>query len=252
MSPALPRAFLARPLAHRGLHDRAAGVIENSRAAAEAAIEAGYGIELDLQLSADGEAMVFHDDELNRLTGETGPVRERTARELSRIRLAGSEETIPTLAEFLSLVGGRAPLLVEAKDQSLTMGPVDGRLERRAARLLSAYDGENAVMSFNPHSVALFRDAAPEIPRGRTTCSFKEEYWSGLAPARRAELARMDDLDALGCGFISHQHNDLGDDEVARVKAKGLPILCWTIRSPEAEAAARRVADNVTFEGYRA
>ncbi len=252
MIPALPRAFLERPLAHRGLHDRAAGVIENSRAAAEAAIAAGYGIELDLQLSADGEAMVFHDDDLNRLTGETGPVRERTARELSRIRLTGSDETIPTLAEFLSLVGRRAPLLVEAKDQSLVMGPVDGRLERRAARLLSAYDGEKAVMSFNPHSVALFRDAAPAIPRGRTTCSFREDYWSGLAPERRAELARMDDLDALGCGFISHQHNDLGDEEVARVKTTGLPILCWTIRSPEAEAAARRVADNITFEGYRA
>ena len=138
MRAPLDPAFLTTPIAHRGLHDRAAGVIENSRAAVSAAVEAGYGIEIDLQLSADGEAMVFHDDELFRLTGESGPVRDRTAAALGAIELEGGGETIPTLAEILALVAGRAPLLIEAKDQSLTLTEVEGRLERRAAALLAA------------------------------------------------------------------------------------------------------------------
>ncbi|QIE56956.1 phosphodiesterase [Pikeienuella piscinae] len=250
--PALPAVFLALPLAHRGLHDRAAGVIENSRVAFEAAIRGGYGIELDLQLSADGEAMVFHDDDLDRLTEAEGPVGLRSATELGEIRLGEGDETIPTLTEVLSLVAGRVPLLVEIKDQSRAMASVDGRLERRAAALLSAYDGPAALMSFNPHSVTECRGAAPEIPRGRTTCAFAEGPWGRLPAARRAALARLDDLDALGCSFISHQHDDLRSDAVAKVKASGRPVLAWTIRSREEEEAARAVADNITFEGYAA
>lgn len=250
--PTLPPVFLDRPLAHRGLHDRARGIVENSRAAFRAAIDRGYGIELDLQLSADGEAMAFHDDTLARLTGQEGMVRERTARELGRIELLDGGETIPTLAEVLSLVAGRVPLLIEAKDQSLNLGEVDGRLERRAARLLAAYDGPAALMSFNPHSVAAMAAAGPDIPRGRVTCSFDAAHWPDVPADRREAARRLDDLDALGASFISHQRNDLGDDEVARVKASGRPVLCWTIRSAEEEAAARRVADNVTFEGYLA
>ncbi len=250
--PTLDPRFLTTPIAHRGLHDRAAGVIENSRAAAAAAVDAGYGVEIDLQLSADGEAMVFHDDELMRLTGRSGPVSARTAAELGAIPLAGSapEETIPTLAEILAIVAGRAPLLIEAKDQSRRLEAVEGRLERRAAELLAGYEGPVAVMSFNPASVARFRDAAPAVPRGRTTDAFTAEDWPGAAPERLAALARIDDLDALGASFISHDHKDL--DAARKVKAIPMPVLCWTIRSPEAERAARRIADNVTFEGYRA
>ncbi|MEL6794424.1 MAG: glycerophosphodiester phosphodiesterase family protein, partial [Pseudomonadota bacterium] len=207
--PPLDPAFLTAPIAHRGLHDRAAGVIENSRAAVAAAVEAGYGIEIDLQLSADGEAMVFHDDELTRLTAERGPVRDRTAIELRRIDLDGGDEGIPTLAEILDIVRGAVPLLIEAKDQSLTLTEVDGRLERRAARLLAAYDGPIGLMSFNPHSVVHFRDAAPDTPRGRVTCAFTEKYWSNVAPERRAELARIDDLETLGASFISHQRSQI-------------------------------------------
>lgn len=252
IEPTLPAVFLALPLAHRGLHGRASGVIENSRAAFAAAIRGGYGIELDLQLSADGEAMVFHDDDLARLTGAEGRVGARSAIELGALGLTGGDEAIPTLAEVLSLVAGRVPLLVEVKDQSRAMAPVDGRLERRAAALLGAYDGPAALMSFNPHSVAECRDAAPEIPRGRTTCGFAEGDWRRLPAGRRAALARLDDLDALGCSFISHQHDDLGSDAVAKVKAVGRPVLAWTIRSREEETAARAVADNITFEGYPA
>lgn len=249
-----PDFLTARPFAHRGLHDKAAGVIENSRAAIEAAAAAGYGVELDVQMSADGEAMVFHDYELQRLTGRDGFARLTTARDLGLTPLSGAADGAgaPTLAEALALIGGRVPALVEIKDQHLALGPLDGRLERRVARTLAAYPGAAAVMSFNPHSVALMAELAPDLPRGRVTCSFGEEDWAMVPAARRAALGKIDDLDALGACFISHQWDELETPPVAAVKQSGRAVLCWTIRSEEEEARARRVADNVTFEGYRA
>ncbi|PWE32649.1 phosphodiesterase [Maritimibacter sp. 55A14] len=252
MTP-LPAPFLRLPLAHRGLHDRAAGVIENSPAAIEAAIAAGYGIEIDLQLSRDGQAVVYHDYALHRLTGETGPVRQRDALDLGRIALAGSArtETIPTFAEVLALVAGRAPLLVEIKDQDGALGPDTGTLERAAARDLRNYAGPAAVMSFNPYAVAAFGAAAPDVPRGLTTSAFRPEDWRLLPVARAAALRGIPDFDRVGATFISHEAADLARPRVAALKKTGAAILCWTVRSPQTEAEARRVAHNITFEGYR-
>jgi glycerophosphoryl diester phosphodiesterase len=249
-SPELPAAFLGPPIAHRGLHDRAGGIVENSRAAAEAAIAAGYGIELDVQMTADGEAVVFHDDAMPRLTGAPGLVRDYTAAALGRVGLKDADETVPTLAEFLALVAGRAPLLVEIKDQDGALGPDVGPLEARVAELLARYDGPVAVMSFNPYSVAALAEVAPRRPRGLTTCAFDSADWS-LPDYRRAELAALTDAERTGAAFVSHDRRDLANPAVGRLKAEGLPILTWTVRSPAEEAAARRVADNITFEGYR-
>jgi glycerophosphoryl diester phosphodiesterase len=249
-SPELPAAFLGPPIAHRGLHDRACGIVENTRAAAEAAIAAGYGIELDVQMTADGEAVVFHDDAMPRLTGAPGLVRDYTAAALGGIALKDADETVPTLGEFLALVAGRAPLLVEIKDQDGALGPDVGRLEARVAALLSGYPGAAALMSFNPHSVAAFATLAPDRPRGLTTCAFDTADWS-LPDYRRAELAALLDAERTGAAFVSHDCKDLDNPALARLKAEGLPILTWTVRSPEQEAEARRIADNVTFEGYR-
>ncbi|MEL7117196.1 MAG: glycerophosphodiester phosphodiesterase family protein, partial [Pseudomonadota bacterium] len=166
----LPQVFLDRPLAHRGLHGQ--GRPENTRAACVAAIEAGYGIELDLQLSRDGVAMVFHDETLDRLTDTTGPVADRTAAALGQIRIAGTDQTIPTLADVLDLVGGAAPLLIELKDQDGALGDVGGTLEAATARTLESYNGDVALMSFNPNSVVRLAVLAPHIPRGLTTCDF--------------------------------------------------------------------------------
>ncbi len=201
-SPDLPAAFLTRPLAHRGLHDRAAGVIENSRAAVRAAIAAGYGIEIDIQRAADGEAMVFHDDEMPRLTGQPGLVRDYGARDLGRMVLTGSAggETIPTLAEILAIVAGQAPLLVEIKDQDGALGPGVGALEARIAALVAGYDGPLAFMSFNPHSVAAIGEAAPDRPRGLTTCDF-EDGEASLPDYRRAELEQLSDAERVGRGL---------------------------------------------------
>lgn len=248
----LPEAFLARPIAHRAYHDRAAGRPENSRAAVRAAVAAGYGIEIDLQPSADGVAMVFHDYDLRRLTGEPGALRARSAAELGALPLLGGEEGIPTLAEVLEIVAGRVPLLIEVKDQDGAMGPDVGALEDAAAAALRGYAGPVALMSFNPHSVAALGRAAPHRPRGLTTSSYRAEDWPLLPPAVRDRLRDIPDLAATGASFISHEAADLDRPRVAEIRAQGLPVLCWTIRSPEAEATARRVAQNITFEGYAA
>jgi glycerophosphoryl diester phosphodiesterase len=248
----LPEVFLRLPLAHRALHDRAVGRIENSPSAVKAAVAAGYGIEVDLQLSADGVPMVFHDEVLDRLTDESGPVNARTAATLQGIRLKGSTDTIPTLSQVLDLIGGRVPLLIELKDQTLTMGETDRRLEAATAAALRGYTGPVALMSFNPASVAHMARLAPDLPRGITTSAYDPEDWAPLPPATCDRLRDIPDFDATQSSFISHEAADLPRARVAELKAKGAVILCWTIRSPEAEATARQVADNVTFEGYAA
>lgn len=248
----LPEAFLTTPIAHRAYHDRAAGRPENSPAAFRAAIEAGYAIETDIQPSADGVPMVFHDYDLKRLTGIAGRIRGRTAAELGRIRLLDAEDGIPTLAGILALVAGRAPLLIEIKDQDGRMGPEVGPLERAVAALLDGYGGPVALMSFNPHSVAALAEAAPDRPRGLTTSAYTAEDWPLLPADVRDRLRDIPDYDRVGASFISHEAADLDRPRVAALKAKGAAVLTWTIRSPEAEAEARRIARNVTFERYAA
>ena len=248
----LPESFLRLPIAHRALHDRTAGRIENSPAAIRAAVAAGYAIEVDLQLSRDGVAMVFHDEELDRLTDETGPVNARSAEDLGRIRLKDSADRIPTLAQVLALIDGRVPLLIEIKDQTLSMGPTDGRLEAATARALTGYRGDVAVMSFNPDSIAHMARLAPQLPRGITTSAYDPDDWAPLPPATCDRLRAIPDYDPTLASFISHEAADLARPRVAELKAQGAAVLCWTIRSPEAEAQARAVAGNVTFEGYAA
>lgn len=249
---ALPQAFLMRPLAHRAWHDLAAGRPENSRAAVRAAVAAGYGIEVDIQPSSDGVPMVFHDYDLRRLTGQPGRTRGRTAAELGGLPLLGGHEGIPTLAEILSLVAGQVPLLIEIKDQDGAMGPAVGDLEQAVADVLAGYAGPVALMSFNPHAVAALARAAPALPRGLTTSAFRAPDWPLLPAPVRDRLRDIPDIDPTGSSFISHEAGDLDRPRVAALKAEGIRILCWTIRSPGAEAAARRIAENVTFEHYPA
>lgn len=246
----LPAAFLTHPIAHRALHDRAAGRIENSASAIRAAVAAGYAIEVDVQLTADGQAVVFHDDDLPRLTDATGRVCEHTAAALSQIPLRGGTDTIPTLAQVCALVAGAVPLLVEIKDQDGALGPNVGPLERAVADVLAEYSGPLAVMSFNPHSIAQMAQLAPNLPRGLTTCAFDARDVAGLPAAQRQQLRDIAMFDAVGASFISHHANDLAAAPVAALQARGVPVLCWTIRSPAQEAAARNVAANITFEGY--
>ncbi|UWR30269.1 phosphodiesterase [Sulfitobacter sp. W002] len=245
----LPAAFLDIPLAHRALHDLSAGRPENSRAAVRAAVDAGVGIEIDLQLSADNKAMVFHDYALERLTPERGAVRLREASALAAIPLKGGDEGIPTLEEILDLIAGRVPLLVEFKDQDGAMGPDVGPLETAAAELLGRYRGDLAVMSFNPHSVRALARLLPDVPRGLTTSAYRPDEWP-LPAATCDRLRGIPDYADTGSCFISHEADDLNRPRVAELKADGAAVLCWTIRSQAEEDIARQVAQNVTFEGY--
>lgn len=245
----LPPAFLSIPLAHRALHDVELGRPENALAAIRAAVQAGYGIEIDIQPSADGVAMVFHDYALERLMDETGPISARSAAELAQVSLIGGGH-VPRLSEVLALVDGRVPLLIEVKDQDGAMGPDVGPLEAAIARDLAGYTGDVAVMSFNPHSVASFAHHAPDVPRGLTTCAFDSAHWPLVPAARRSQLAEIPDFVAVGASFISHGMRDLSMQRVAELKARDVPVLCWTVRSPREEAEARKVADNITFESY--
>jgi glycerophosphoryl diester phosphodiesterase len=248
----LPAVFLGAPIAHRGYHKLRDGRPENTLAAVRAAMEAGYGIEIDVQPSADGVAMVFHDDELTRLTGAAGPVTARTAAELAALPVLGTAEPVPRLTEVLAEVAGKVPLVIEIKDQSHRLAPVDGRLEAAVAADLAGYAGPVAVMSFNPHSVAHMARLAPEVPRGIVTCSYREDWWEGLAKAERARLRPVPDYGPTGSCFISHAHLDLTSPHVKALKRQGAAVLCWTIKSRADEARARLIADNVTFEGYAA
>lgn len=238
----LPPAFLARPLAHRGLHDARAGRIENSLSAFRAAAEAGCGIELDVQLSRDGVAVVHHDATLDRLTGRTGPIRDLTAEELACLPLGGTEDRIENLTTVLDAIGDRVPVLVEIKSDG------GGAIAGAVAEAVEGRGGV-AVMSFDPACIARIAELAPRIPRGLTTCAFQGPD-APRDPKTRARLAAIADYEAVDACFVSHDHADIGNPRLLELKAGGAAILCWTIRSPETERAARRIADNITFEGY--
>lgn len=247
----LPKCFYDRPFAHRALHDVKKGRPENSRAAIKAAIAAGYGIELDVQLTADADAVVFHDSGLTRLTGQQGFVRQKTAADLAQIGLIGGDEGVPDLAEVLELVAGQVPLLIEIKDQDGDMGPAVGELEQATASALKSYAGAAAVMSFNPHSVGAMADLCPGIPRGIVTSAYRPDEWM-LKPDTCTRLRDIPDYERVGACFISHEVDDLDRPRVAELKAGGAMICCWTVTSEAQEIEARKTADNITFEGYLA
>ena len=249
--PALDPAFLKTPIAHRALHDASKGVFENCRSAIIAAIEHGYAIEIDLQLSADGRAMVFHDDTLDRLTDKRGDVSDYTAAELSRIKVGSGQDVIEPLEDILRLIDGRVPLLIELKDQSRQLSQTDGRLEQATIYALSLYHGLVAVMSFNPHMIATMAKLSSNLPLGLTTGSFMDPSW-GINAERIEHLSQIADFDPKRYSFVSQFALELAAPCIQTLKERGAAIFTWTIRSPEAEAVARQTVDNITFEGYLA
>jgi glycerophosphoryl diester phosphodiesterase len=248
----LPPVFFDRPFAHRALHDVTAGRAENSTKSIAAAIATGYGIEIDLQLSSDGVPMVFHDYDLARLSLGIGPVAQQTAAQLNAITLRHDGGGIPTLEQVLEQVQGQVPLLIEFKDQDGQMGPNVGSLGSAAAALLRDYAGPFAVMSFNPHAVGELQHLLPNAPRGIVTDPYRAADWPTLPAAVCDHLRDILDYQLTGSCFISHNQSDLDAAPVAAVKSAGAAILCWTVKSAEIEGRARKVADNITFEGYLA
>jgi len=244
-----PDWLLARPIAHRGLHDRAMGIPENTIAAAEAAIAGGYAIECDVQASADGEAMVFHDEALGRLTGESDPVRARSTADLARLRVACSEERIPTLPEFLSRIAGRTPLIVEVK----TRFDGDLALARRVAESVAAYDGPVAIKSFDPRIVGALAALVPERPRGIVAERSQDDpAYAALQPSVRRALAELLHLHESRPTFVSWRVDDLpgGPPYLCRLLGR-MPVMTWTVRTDAQRALAREHADQMIFEGFR-
>ena len=249
--PALDPAFLKTPITHRALHDASKGAYENCRSAVVAAIEHEYAIEIDLQLSADGRAMVFHDETLDRLTDKRGDVSDYTAAELSRIKVGSGQDVIEPLEDILRLIDGRVPLLIELKDQSRQLSQTDGRLEQATIDALSLYHGPVAVMSFNPYMIENLAKLSSDLPLGLTTGSFMDPSW-GIDAERIAHLSQITDFDPKRHSFVSHFALELAAPCIQTLKEQGTVIFTWTIRSPEAEAIARQTVDNITFEGYLA
>lgn len=196
--------------------------------------------------------MVFHDAVLDRMTNASGTVADHTVAELDALSLNGGNGAgIPTLAEILQIVGARVPLLIELKDQTGALGPGPLTLEPGVARLLQAYAGPVAVMSFNPEMIGSLAERAPEVPRGLTTSAFGHIAWPHLPRDRARHLADIADADPVGAAFISHDRRDLAAPAVVAQRRANRAVLCWTIRGAAEEAAARRYADQITFEGYR-
>jgi glycerophosphoryl diester phosphodiesterase len=246
---AAPRWLTARPFAHRGLHDAAAGVIENTASAFTAAIDGRYGIECDVQVSADGEAMVFHDDSLGRLTEGNDLLASRTARDLKAVRFRATGNRMLTLAELADLVAGRVPLLVEIKSRF----DADHRLAQRVAGVLGSYAGPAAAMSFDPTVVTTLRSTAPGLIRGIVA---EERYdhpgWHRLSPLQRWRLAHLLHVGSTRPHFVAYAIRDLPAPAplIAR-RLFGLPLLAWTVRSSEERRRAAAHADQIIFEGWR-
>ena len=238
----------ARPVAHRGLHEAARGVVENTASAFKAAVAAGFGIECDVQLSRDGEAMVHHDFELGRLTIGSGPLAALTAAELRIVDFRDSADHMLTLSELCALVAGRVPILVEIKSRF----DGDMRLSRRVADVLAGYSGPAAAMSFDPEPIALLREIAPGLTRGIVAeRHYRHAEWSAMTPAQRWTLAFLLHAPRTRPHFIAWAVRDLPSPApfIAR-HVFGLPLLTWTVRSPEDRQRAARWADQAIFEGF--
>jgi glycerophosphoryl diester phosphodiesterase len=243
-----PDWLTARPVAHRGLHDAARGIIENMPAAAEAAIAGNFTIECDIQLTADGEAMVHHDDALGRLTEGSGLLLTRTAAELKAIRFKDTDERMMSLSDLCTLVAGRVPLLVEVKSHF----DGDRKLVKRMAEVLSSYSGPVVGMSFDPDQVLALREIMPRLHRGITAQrTYDDAYWAKLTPAQRDSMLFLRHGFRTEPHFVAYWVNQLPAPApwIAR-NLFGCPLLAWTVRTPDQRTKAARYADQMIFEGF--
>lgn len=242
----MPDWLTARPVAHRGLHDAAAGVIENTQSAFRAAVAGNYAIECDLQISADGEAMVYHDDALGRLTEGTAKLAAASAAELKRVRFKSTADRMLSLGELCDLAAGRVALFLELKSR------FDGdlRLAERTANVLANYQGPVAVMSFDPEPMTLLKGRAPGLVRGLTA----QRRDGGNPGNKESEHGGRYVRHALAAGlqFLAYRVSDLPSPlPFIMHRVLRLPLLTWTVRTAEDRARAARWADQMIFEGFR-
>ena len=243
-----PDWLTARPIAHRGLHDRARGIIENMPAAAQAAVSGNFGIECDIQLTADGEAMVHHDDALGRLTEGTGALLGMTSGQLRAVKFKDTSERMMSLGDLCALVAGRVPLVIEVKSHF----DGDRTLVTRMSEVLASYSGPVAGMSFDPDQVLALRETMPALPRGIIAeRTYDEADWPQATLAQRQSMLHLRHAFRTRPHFVAFWIDDLPAPApwIAR-NVFGLPLLTWTVRTPEQRATATRYADQMIFEGF--
>jgi glycerophosphoryl diester phosphodiesterase len=243
-----PDWLTARPVAHRGLHDSDRGIIENMPAAAAAAVARNFAIECDIQLTADGEAMVHHDDALGRLTEGSGALLGKTSAELKRVTFKDTPEKMMSLGDLCTLVAGRVPLLIEVKSHF----DGDRKLVARMAEVLASYDGPAVGMSFDPDQVLALRELLPSRPRGVVSeREYTEADWPEATPAQRRGMLHLRHAFRTRPHFVAWSVDELpaAAPWIAR-NIFGCPLLTWTVSTPEQRAVAARHADQMIFEGF--
>ncbi len=243
-----PSWLTARPVAHRGLHDRAKGIIENTTSAVAAAVAGGFGIEVDLQLTQDGEAMVHHDDSLGRLTEGSGKLVEMTAAQLKQTAFRDTADRMMTLSDLCTLVAGRVPLVLEVKSRFTG----DRVLVSRIAQVLSSYSGPVVAMSFDPDQLVALKELAPSLPRGIVAQrTYTDGYWTQLSEAQRHQMTALRHAFQTQPHFVAYWIDQLPAPApwIAR-NVFGCPLLSWTVRTPEQRARVARFADQMIFEGF--
>ena len=238
--------LVAKPIAHRGLHNEAIGLVENCQRSFEAAIAQGFSIECDIQLTADGQAVVFHDDEVDRVLGGTGKVKHFTVRELKATAFKQGKDKVQTLEELLEQVAGRTTLVIEIK----SLWDDDFTLTDYAVNVLSFYNGPYALMSFDPDLIARVAATAPYTVRGITADRVIDPYYNPLPVAKRIAMQNFSHLPQTRPHFVSFDFSQLPFQPITEFREAGHPIITWTIRSTEQAAAARRWCDQITFENF--
>jgi glycerophosphoryl diester phosphodiesterase len=224
------------PIAHRGLHDLNNKRWENTLSAFDAAASAGFAIECDVHLSADGKPVVFHDGMLDRLIGQQGNIDELTAEQAGKLHVGGTKDHIPTLAEALRLIAGRVPIVIELKGVE---GRDDG-LVKAVANDLADYEGEAAIMSFDHHLIRLFAKDAPNVPAGLTAEGLRDQ-----------DMEAHFSMLAYDIDFVSYNVHHLENRFVEFVRGHlDLPVISWTARSLGDKAKSDALVDQITFEGF--
>ena len=244
-----PDWLIARPIAHRGLHDAAQGIIENSLAAARRAIEGHYAIECDVQSSKDGEAIVFHDKTLTRLLGVPGEIGTRRTQELTQCIYSGTSERVATLPDFLAAIGGRVPLIVELKSR-FDDAP---SLATRVAQLAENYAGPLALKSFDPQVLCSLRARRVTNPLGLVAqAQYTAEDWPELNERARKTLEALVDFPRGRPDFLSWHVGDLPHATPLLCRAgMGMKVIVWTVRTSAERALVAPWADQIIFEGFR-
>jgi glycerophosphoryl diester phosphodiesterase len=243
-----PDWLTARPIAHRGLHDRARGIIENMPSAIDAAVAGNFAIEVDLQPTADHEAMVHHDYELGCLTEGSSELLAMTAAQLQQVTFKGTTDRMMTLGDLCARVAGRVPLVLEIKSR------FDGSrvLVKRMAEVLASYTGPVAAMSFDPDQVLAVRELMPHLTRGIVAeRHYTEGDWKQLPPAKTREMTGLRHAFRTQPHFVSYRVDDLPAPApwIAR-NVFGCALVTWTVRTPEQRTHTKRYADQMTFEGF--